>query len=91
MTASKLIVFPSKLTLTVSPSADQSTLPTSWLLVGLRGLIVHEIEARMSEATAQEKTFGAELHRAEWLLQSMRKQAFMGKSLKSDVPTSPTA
>ncbi|GAB3049046.1 restriction endonuclease subunit S [Spirosoma pulveris] len=50
--------------------------------------IVQEIEARLSEADALEKTLRTELLRAERLRQSVLKQAFTGKLLKTDVPAS---
>ena len=50
--------------------------------------IVQEIEARLSEADALEKTLRTELLRAERLRQSVLKQAFSGGLLKMDVPAS---
>lgn len=53
--------------------------------------IVQEIEARLSEADALEKTLRTELQRAERLRQSVLKQAFAGTLLKTDVPASLSA
>lgn len=50
--------------------------------------VVQEIEARLSQADALEKTLRTELLRAERLRQSVLKQAFTGKLLKTDVPAS---
>ena len=53
--------------------------------------IVQEIEARLLEADALEKTLRTELQRAERLRQSVLKQAFAGQLLKTDVPASLSA
>ena len=50
--------------------------------------VVQEIEARLSQADALEKTLRTELQRAERLRQSVLKQAFTGELLKTDVPAS---
>lgn len=48
--------------------------------------VVQEIESRLSEADALEKTLRTELQRAERLRQSVLKQAFAGNLLKTNQP-----
>lgn len=49
--------------------------------------VVQEIEARLSEADALEKTLRTELQRAERLRQSVLKQAFAGRLISNPKPT----